>query len=230
MVLCKNIKKLLFLALFFLVGTSAECRSSSPIHLASNSKKEAVTLSKAKGPLIVLDAGHGGKDDGATVRSVQEKKLTLLTVMYTKKHLESLGYRVLLTRAKDVYVPLSRRVLVANKMKCSLFVSVHFNSAPNHLAKGLEVYYIGDTSERGRSSRKLANYVIHYVMGETNFLSRGVKLGKHLYVVRETQMPAILFEGGFMTNPEEWAKIKDKSYLEKIARGISQGVDNYLKS
>ena len=220
----------LFLLFFLCALPSSECRSSSPIHLASTSKKGATTLSKAKGPLIVLDAGHGGKDDGATVRSVQEKKLTLLTTMYTKKYLESLGYRVLLTRAKDIYIPLSRRVLVANKVKCKLFVSIHFNSAPNHLAKGLEVYYIGDSSERGRSSRKLANYVLHYVAGQTKSHSRGVKLGKHLYVVRETQMPAVLFEAGFMTNLEEWARIKDRKYLEKIAKGISQGVDNYLKS
>lgn len=230
MVFNKIVPRVLFLILPFLFSSLLEARSSSPIRLVSNAQKESLTLAKAKGPLIVLDAGHGGKDEGATVRALQEKKLTLLTIMYTKRHLESLGYRVLLTRAKDIYVPLSKRVMLANNMKCKLFVSVHFNSAPNHMAKGLEAYYAGDTTDRGLASRKLANYMLHYVMGETKTLSRGVKPGKHLYVVRETKMPAVLFEAGFMTNPDEWSKIKDKDYLNKIAKGICQGVDNYLRS
>lgn len=227
----KYVKKVLFLASLLIVSSTAESRSSSPIHLASTStKREVVTISKIKGPLVVLDAGHGGKDEGAKVRSLQEKKLTLLTALYTKKHLEELGYRVLLTRAKDVYVPLAKRVLIANKMKCIVFVSIHFNTAPNHLAQGLEVYYTGESSERGRSSRKLADSLLRSVMGQTSSISRGLKLGNHLYVVRETQMPAVLFEAGFMTNPEEWSKMKEKTYLEKVGKGISLGVDQYLKS
>lgn len=222
---------LVFFLSLLLLTLPALAKSSSPIHLASNSsKKEVVSLSKIQGPLIVLDAGHGGKDEGARVRSLQEKKLSLLTTLYAKKHLEELGYRVLLTRAKDVYVPLSKRVLIANKMKCIAFVSIHFNTAPNHLAQGLEVYYTGDSSERGRSSRKLGNFLLHYVMDQTGAASRGVKLGNHLYVIRETQMPAVLFEAGFMTNPDEWSKMKEKSYLDKIAKGISQGVDRFLRS
>jgi N-acetylmuramoyl-L-alanine amidase len=194
------------------------------------SERDQPTISKVQGPLIVLDAGHGGKDEGAKVRSLQEKKITLLTTLYTKKYLEEMGYRVLLTRSKDTYVPLAKRVLIANKMNCSLFVSVHFNTAPNHLAQGLEVYYTGESSSRGRSSRKLANFLLYYVMDQTGALSRGVKLGNHLYVIRETQMPAVLFEAGFMTNLEEGSKMKDKVYLQKIAKGISQGVDRYLRS
>src|SRR3989339_1202558 len=114
----------IFLCMF---SSVAESRSSSPVHLASNSaKRDAIAISKVQGPLVVLDAGHGGKDEGAKVRSLQEKKLSLLTTLYAKKHLEELGYRVLLTRSKDVYVPLSKRVLIANKMKCIAFISIHF--------------------------------------------------------------------------------------------------------
>lgn len=227
----KYIKKVILFASFFLCFQEAECRSSSPIHLAStSSSRESASLSKIQGPLVVLDAGHGGKDEGAKVRSLQEKKIALLTTLYTKKYLEELGYRVLLTRGKDIYVSLAKRVLIANKMKCVAFISIHFNTAPNHLAQGLEVYYTGESTIRGKSSRKLANFLLHYVMDQTGALSRGVKLGNHLYVIRETQMPAVLFEAGFMTNPEEWGKIKEKNYLDKIAKGVSQGVDRYLKS
>ena len=227
----RHFKKATLLFCLFFVTASGESRSSSPLHLASNaSKRDTIHISKVQGPLVVLDAGHGGKDQGAKVRSLEEKKLALLTVLYTKKYLEELGYRVLLTRAKDVYVPLSKRVLIANKMKCVAFVSVHFNTAPNHLAEGLEVYYTGESTERGRSSRRLAGLLLHSVLTQTEAQSRGVKLGNHLYVIRETQMPAVLFEAGFMTNPEEWSKMKEKKYLEKIAKGISQGLDRYLRS
>ncbi len=226
----RHFKKVLLLFCLFFATSSAESRSSSPLHLASTAvKRESLPISKVQGPLVVLDAGHGGKDEGAKVRSLMEKKIALLTAHYTKKYLEELGYRVLLTRSKDVYVPLSKRVLIANKMKCVAFVSIHFNTAPNHLAQGLEVYYTGESTERGRSSRRLAHLLLHSVMGQTDALSRGVKLGNHLYVIRETQMPAVLFEAGFMTNPEEWSNIKEKKYLEKIAKGLSQGVDRYLK-
>ena len=106
----------LFLCLF-LFSASAESKSFSPVHLGSNAnKRDVITVSQVKGPLVVLDAGHGGKDEGARVRSLQEKKLCLLTTLYTKRYLEELGYQVLLTRGKDIYVPLSKRVLIANKM------------------------------------------------------------------------------------------------------------------
>jgi N-acetylmuramoyl-L-alanine amidase len=225
------IKRGFFFAFVFLFFSISNAKSSSFFHLNSMaSEKDVLPVSKVQGPLVILDAGHGGKDEGAKVRSLQEKKIALLTTLYTKRFLEDLGYRVLLTRAKDIYVPLAKRVLIANKMNGSLFVSIHFNTAPNHLAQGLEVYYTGESSSRGKSSRKLANFLLYSVMDQTGALSRGVKLGNHLYVIRETQMPAVLFEAGFMTNPEEGSKMKDRLYLEKIAKGISQGVDSYLRS
>ena len=231
MVVMWYLKRGLFFACLFLFFSIAEGKSSSSLHLNSMApEREALPISKVQGTLVVLDAGHGGKDEGAKVRSLQEKKIALLTTLYTKRYLEGLGYRVLLTRSKDTYVPLAKRVLIANKMNCALFVSIHFNTAPNHLAQGLEVYYTGESSARGRSSRKLANFLLYYVMDQTGALSRGIKLGNHLYVIRETQMPAVLFEAGFMTNPEEGSKMKDKAYLERIAKGISQGIDRYLRS
>jgi N-acetylmuramoyl-L-alanine amidase len=227
-----RIQRVLYTLFILFIGAHLEARSYSSIGLASlASQKESSTISKVQGPLIVLDAGHGGKDEGAKVRSLQEKKLTLLTTLYTKRQLEELGYRVLLTRGKDVYVSLPKRTFIANKMKCALFVSIHFNSAKNPLAEGLEVFYSsGEDLERSRSSRKLASFLLHYVIDQTGALSRGVKTGNHLHVIRETKMPAVLFEGGFMTNRAEWSKMKEKSYLEKIAKGIAQGVDRYIKS
>lgn len=228
-----HIRRVVFLLSLFFCYSSMEAHSYSSIGLASmsSSRESAQPLKIQQGPLIVLDAGHGGKDEGAKVRQLQEKKIALLTTLYAKRYLEELGYRVLLTRGKDVYVPLSKRVLIANKMKCAAFVSVHFNSAKNHLAQGLEVFYSSrGGTERERSSRRLANFLLHYVMDQTGAPSRGVKLGNQFHVIRETQMASVIFEAGFMTNQEEWIKMREKPYLEKIAKGLAQGVDRYLKS
>ena len=107
-------------------------------------------------PLIILDAGHGGTDEGTKVNILKEKRLTLNT-SFTKKHLEELGYRVMLTRGRDIFLSLAKRVSIANKTKGTLFVSVHFNSSPSAEAQGIEIFYF-DSKEmwRTRASKRLA--------------------------------------------------------------------------
>lgn len=181
-------------------------------------------------PVIILDPGHGGKDEGARVRSCVEKQLTLRTSYLAKKHLEALGYRVVMTRARDVYLPLSTRVIRANKRAHSIFVSVHYNSASSPAAKGIEVYYYGKGLQTRRTfSRELAASVLDQVIRETKGASRGTKVG-NFQVIRETAMPAILIEAGFITNSEERALVGTHSYLDKLAKGIAFGVDKYVKS
>ena len=140
-----------------------------------------------------------------------------------------MGYRVILTRSKDVYVSLPKRVQVANKAKGALFVSIHFNSAKNTLAEGVEIFYYKDKAgSRMEKSKKLAASALKYVLKETGAVSRGVKVG-NFHVIRETDMPAIIVEAGFMTNSKEWEDLRKKSYLEKISKGIAEGVNKYLK-
>ena len=212
--------------------TILSAHSSTAYGLASSASQSAAikASTKAHGPLSVLDAGHGGSDEGAKVRKLQEKKVALLTTLYAKKYLEELGYRVLLTRSKDTYVSLPKRVSIANKIKGRLFVSIHCNSAPNTLAEGAEVFYYKEKDQdRAGASKKLANYVLHYLLEQTEAASRGVKSG-NFHVIRETEMPAIIVEPGFLTNYNEWTSLRSKTYLEKIAKGIALGVDKYLKS
>jgi N-acetylmuramoyl-L-alanine amidase len=181
-------------------------------------------------PLVILDAGHGGTDEGAKVRSFQEKKVTLLTTLLAKKHLEELGYRVLLTRNRDAYVSLPKRVSMANKANASLFVSIHFNASRSAEAQGIEVfYYNSDGMWRSRASQRLASCILYRVIDQTDGTSRGVKHG-NFHVIRETEMPAVLVEGGFITHQGERNRLKDRAYLDRIAVGIAQGVDKYLKT
>lgn len=180
-------------------------------------------------PLIILDAGHGGHDEGARVNAFMEKKLTLATALMVKKHLEEMSYRVIMTRGHDVYLPLQRRVAIANRTRGSLFVSVHFNSSPSVEAKGVEIFYFDSREQwRTRASRRLANCILYRIIDQTEANSRGVKQG-NFHVIRETDMPAVLVEGGFMTNREERGNLRDRAYLDRLAIGIAQGIDRYMK-
>lgn len=180
-------------------------------------------------PIIVLDAGHGGKDEGARVKHLEEKKLTLRTTFLVKKHLEELGYRVVLTRARDVFLPLSTRVNLANRRDPSLFVSIHYNSALSPAANGIEVYYYGKGDPKRRlASKTLATNVLENMIAFTKGNSRGVKQG-NFQVIRETVMPAILVEAGFITSSEERERLSNQAYLDQLAKGIAIGIDKFVR-
>jgi len=209
------------------VSCSAGRRPSS--HGVQGSYEASSTFTDALKPVIILDAGHGGTDEGAKVSTFMEKRITLTTAFLTKKHLEELGYRVMMTRSRDLYLPLQRRSSIANKVKGSLFISVHFNSSPSDEAHGIEVFYY-DSKEmwRTRASKRLANCILYRIVDQTAAVSRGIKQG-NFHVIRETEMPAVLVEGGFITNRDERRKLRDKTYLDRLAVGIAQGIDKYMK-
>lgn len=184
-------------------------------------------------PTIILDAGHGGTDLGARrpVPSCEEKRITLQTARLVRKYLTQLGYHVIMTRDYDAFIPLERRVEIANQSPLAVFVSIHFNSAKATSADGIEVYFYDSKEERGRASasKKLADSILRRVIRHTSARSRGVKSG-NFYVLREAEIPAVLVEGGFISNPEERVLLKKTAYLEKIGRGIADGVHYYLES
>ena len=184
---------------------------------------------KVFSPLIVLDPGHGAFDIGAKSAHVEEKKLTLKTALLVKRYLTQKGYRVILTRSRDVFIPLKKRSSIANKTKSRLLVSLHYNAHTSSKPKGIEIYYYGKGAKwRVNASKKLAQIVLKHLIRRTKGLSRGVKKG-NFHVIRETNMPAILIEGGFITNPRERKKLQDPKYLRQIARSIAEGIDRYFK-
>jgi N-acetylmuramoyl-L-alanine amidase len=217
------------LSILAFITSCAANRHPSYRGVQGSYEASSVTSTSTLKPLIVLDPGHGGTDEGAKVNTFMEKKIALTTALLTKKHLEELGYRVIMTRSRDVYLPLPRRASIANKTKGSLFVSVHFNSSPSIDAQGIEIFYY-DSKEmwRTRASKRLASCILSDVIDQTNAISRGIKQG-NFHVIRETEMPAVLVEGGFMTNKDERSKLRDKAYLDQLAIGIAQGIDKYMK-
>lgn len=181
---------------------------------------------------ILIDAGHGGEDFGA--HSVgnpkyHEKTLNLSTASMLRRYLEKLGYSVAMTREDDVFISLDKRAEIANLNKPKIFVSVHFNSAPSKEAEGIEVYFYSNEKNplRSKESKILADSILKRVINNTNAKSRGVKHG-NFAVIRETNMPAVLVECGFLTSPKEMQKIKDATYLKSLSLGIAEGIQDYL--
>jgi N-acetylmuramoyl-L-alanine amidase len=187
-----------------------------------------------KKTLIVIDPGHGGQDYGTeskTSPKYHEKSLNLTTALMLKDYLQKMGYSVSMTRSVDKFIELKKRADFANDQDPALFVSVHYNSAPSKEAEGIEIYYYRSTENKLRTSdsKHLAEVILKKVLNNTEAKSRGVKHG-NFAVIRETQMPAVLVEGGFVTSEDELRRLKDPAYLKRIAWGIAEGVNEYLKS
>lgn len=182
--------------------------------------------------LIVIDPGHGGHDAGTQSISkprYQEKSLNLVTAQFIKSFLQQLGYQVYMTRESDTFISLDKRAQIANEKMPTLFVSVHYNSAPSSEAQGIEVFFYQskELKERTLKSKKLAHAILKNVISQTQAKSRGVKEANYA-VIRETNMPAVLVEGGFVSNEEELQNLKDPTYLKKLAWGIVRGIEEYL--
>ena len=167
---------------------------------------------------VVIDAGHGGYDRGGIPgQRVSEKDMTLDVARRLKSVLAASGYRVVMTRDSDVFVPLGTRCAIANSQRNAIFVSVHFNSATRRGASGIETYFYS------RDSLSLASAIHHYVAGGAPSDNRGVRR-RGYYVLRRTNMPAVLVECGFLTNPSEAAYAQNASYRQKLAEAIAAGV------
>lgn len=182
-----------------------------------------------KRKVIMLDAGHGGSDPGAIGtldgKTINEKDLTLAITYKVKNILESRGYVTSMTRTGDTLPSLSERPQMANEQGCSLFVSIHINSASTPDAYGMEVYYTpsNNNDDYGVTSSQLAKYVHDGIIDNTGAYDRGVKTANWA-VTRLSQMPAILVEVGFISNTEELTKMAGSSYQDKVAEGIAEGI------
>lgn len=180
--------------------------------------------------LIVIDAGHGGKDYGTYSEKPPiylEKSLNLATARMLRNFLQQMGYQTLMTRTQDEFISLEERAAFANNQKndAKIFVSLHYNSCPNPLAEGIEVYYYSKDANKRRvtSSKHLGDVILDHVCRTTQAKSRGVRQG-NFAVIRNTTMPAVLIEGGFLTNEVEVVRIKDAAYLKRLAWGVAQGI------
>nr|WP_254620753.1 GBS Bsp-like repeat-containing protein [Streptococcus parasuis] len=202
-----------------------------------------VELPSARSYTIYIDPGHGGVDSGASYGGVYEKNLALSVANKLKANLIQLGYQVLMTRTADYNVDFkTERSQMANQSNADLFISIHFNATglPSSDATGIETYWYQYDPEyqpkinaamhndptRLAESEILANQVQTSLISGTGAVNRGVRRDTFA-VLRETAIPAILVELGFMDNPSDLQKINQDSYQTKLANALAQGIDNW---
>lgn len=169
---------------------------------------------------VVLDPGHGGEDPGAVAGDVYEKNINLAIALMVRDNLSGQeGVTVSMTRDDDSFPSLTERAEFANKENADLFVSIHANALDDDTYSGLFTFYHADK----RTSAKAAELIQNAASSESGAINRGVRTENYV-VLRETDMPAVLVETGFMTCPEELALLIDAEYQAKIAKGISDGI------
>src|SRR6184192_4411351 len=167
---------------------------------------------------VVIDAGHGGHDRGGIPgQRVAEKNMTLDVAQRLRNVLSGAGYHVVMTRDSDVFIPLGTRVAIANQYRDAIFVCVHFNATPRRSANGIETYFYS------RDSLALASAIHYYVNGVAPTPNRGVRR-RGFYVLRNTRIPAVLVECGFLTNATEANYAQSSAYQQKLAEEIGRGI------
>lgn len=192
---------------------------------------------------IIIDAGHGGADPGSKGAYGSEKIFTLRLANLLKRDLERRGFRVRMTRSGDTYPTLGQRVVFANRVPDSIFISLHFNWFKDRSAAGLETYALspqgsGTHNDRGPDGRSLmgnsrdsenialATAIHAAVLKKTRAEDRGIKRDRFT-VLAGINKPAILVEGGFLSNSAEAKRIASTSYLSLIASGIADACVTY---
>lgn len=248
-----------------------DVKGSEPAALEQKTPNGSPTLAQQLGlgiRRVVIDPGHGGKDPGAISPSgIKEKDITLAVAKKLATELrEQTGCEVILTRDRDVFIPLEERTAIANSKEADLFLSIHVNAAPNKAAKGIETYVLDLATnkeamrvaalENATSTRNLSDLqVILLDLIQNSKMNESVKLAELVQgtmvqgvkrdyghvnnlgvkkapfiVLVGAQMPAILTEIAFSTNPEEEERLRDERYLALVAQHIAGGVSQYATS
>lgn len=172
---------------------------------------------------VVIDPGHGGHDNGGQWGRVYEKHLALDTATRLEASLKRMGYQTVMTRRSDYFISLPQRVNAANSYRNAIFVSIHFNYTWKEHVSGLETFYY---NSEGQS---LARYVQSSLVRQTRTVDRSAKFAR-FYVIRNCKLPAILVEGGFVSNENERNRMKSAWFRESIARGIAEGIQRYRRA
>jgi len=195
--------------------------------------------------VVVLDPGHGGQDSGAMCGGVMEKDLTLDVARRVDRLLDSEGIATLMTRLGDTYVSLADRAAFGNRVKDSIFISIHFNEDNKPVATGVETYYAAHQITAGPvlawwlpflsrppsqspkpESQSLAGFIQEALVARTRSVDRGTQ-PKQFFVIANVTSPAVLIEGGFLTNKEDISKLATEDYRDQLAAAVADGILHY---
>lgn len=215
----------------------------APAVISTKAFKKAEPAPKKK--VIFLDPGHGGADSGTSHGGYDEKDINLQLSFIVKSDLEKAGYKVIMSRTSDVFIDhKTGRSEMANKSGADIFISLHQNSMPfNSNVNGIETFYyeydpnwqpeingaMHNDPTRVKESGNLAHSVQNSLISATGAYDRKVQR-ETFAVLRETAIPAILVEFGFMSNPTELNKLKTDSYQRLLSKALTNGVNTYFKN
>lgn len=171
---------------------------------------------------VCIDAGHGGNASGAVgPTGLMEKDVTLIVSLEVGRQLKRHGIEVVYTRTSDKFVSLEDRCRIANKAKCNYFVSIHCNSSTSPQAHGIETWCFA----KGDKGEILAKNVQNEMVAFSGLTNRGVKYsGRDLAVIRGTNMPSILIETAFISNPNEEKLLVNVNWRNGMADAIAKGI------
>lgn len=251
------------LLIAFASGSGAASQQSLTVNLPPPATDRIYAAPEARGrPIVVIDAGHGGRDPGARSVSGQaaEKDLTLALARQLRDDLVERGrVRVAMTRDDDRYLTLDDRAAVARRLNAAMFISLHMDSAPNPLARGATVYSLSDVASDADAARFAASENSGSVVRETGNaveailsdlavraqMSASADLAARLvkksagrfelrpephrfasfHVLRRAGAPAVLFEAGYVSNPDDELLLRSPEHRAKLALALAQAVE-----
>jgi N-acetylmuramoyl-L-alanine amidase len=257
---------------FLLPGWMRDALAATAAHSANQtpaSRPATHPSARSPAPLVMLDPGHGGKDPGAIgVSGTYEKHVSLATAFELKRQLEAGGrYRVALTRARDVFVPLDDRVTKAQAHGAALFVSMHADALSDHSVRGASVYTLANSAsdaqtaalaQRENSADRFAGASWHNAPPEVSRILASLvrqetrigsgRLARSLVgsldrdlpllpnperhagfvVLKAADIPSVLVEMGFMSNPRDEAELRRPEHRTRVAQAMKRAVDGYF--
>lgn len=194
---------------------------------------------------VIIDPGHGGQDSGAMRAGVLEKDLTLDVALRVESLVRATGLKTVMTRNGDEAVSLADRASKANTEQDCVFVSIHFDEGKRATATGVQTYYAARQLPGGSGlsswfpflqtisstpanieSQSLAGFVQEALVARTQALNRGTR-AQQFYVVAHVRHPAVLVEGGFLSNNDDMTKLITEDYRQQLATAISDGIMRY---
>lgn len=226
---------LLLLAGLLVFGKNLGKQVSSSAVIAEQTdgqKTEKKVTRRGEGKTVVLDPGHGGNDPGKVgANSVKEKDVNLQIAMKTKKLLENEGVRVIMTRDKDQDLSgdsdhnrkvqdMKARVKLINDAMPALTVSIHQNSYQDPAVKGAQVFYYSHSKEAERAAEILKQALLTVEESGT----REKKAADSYYLLKKTEVPVVIVECGFLSNPEEAKRLTDSAYQKELAKAVAKGI------
>jgi len=194
--------------------------------------------------LVIIDAGHGGQDSGAMRNGILEKDLTLDVARRIEGLARVHGLRTMLTRASDTWVSLAARVETANRENDCVFISIHFDEGHRALATGVQTFYATRQAPKSMApswlpflqpvlpppvnfeSQSLAGFVQEALVAHTHAVNRGTR-AEQFFVVANVRHPAVLVEGGFLSNNDDLAKLVREDYRQNLAAAVTEGIVRY---